>query len=162
MSNQEIKGTDIKNTVLGKELSDDQCALLAGVCGQRHIPSGELLFAEGERSDTLYIIVEGKLAVTRDTGRGFPDTLHLLESGQLAGESGFLDGSPHSATLKAVGDTRVVTLDRAHLESLLIDHPILVYKVMRAIVRSVREIVRRMNRQHTELMTYINPNFGRF
>jgi len=162
MTQKVVSGEELKQTALGRELGNEQCQLLARVCERRAIPNGDTLFNEGEVSDTLFVIVSGRFAVSRDTGRGFSDTLHLLDAGHLAGESGFLDGSPHSATLRAVGDADVVTLDRAHLESLLVDHPILVYKVMRAIVHSIREIIRRMNRQHSELLSYINPNIGRF
>lgn len=162
MTQQVVTGEELKQTTLGQELSEDQCRLLAGVCERRAVTNGEILFEEGTPSDTLFVIISGRFAVSRDTGRGFSDTLSLLEAGQLAGESGFLDGSPHSATLRAVGDAQVVTLDRAHLESLLVDHPILVYKVMRSIVHSIREIIRRMNRQHSELLSYINPSIGRF
>ncbi|HQT44231.1 MAG TPA: cyclic nucleotide-binding domain-containing protein, partial [Halothiobacillus sp.] len=69
---------------------------------------------------------------------------------------------PHSATLRAVGDAQVLTIERARLEALLIDHPIIVYKVMRAIVYSIREITRRMNQQHQQMLNYINPDCGRF
>ncbi|MGM0516170.1 MAG: Crp/Fnr family transcriptional regulator [Pseudomonadota bacterium] len=162
MTQKVVSGEELKQTALGRELSNEQCQLLASVCRRRSIANGDTLFNEGEVSDTLFVIVSGRFAVSRDTGRGFSDTLHLLDSGHLAGESGFLDGTPHSATLRAVGDAEVVTLERAHLESLLVDHPILVYKVMRAIVHSIREIIRRMNRQHSELLSYINPSIGRF
>jgi CRP-like cAMP-binding protein len=162
MSEKVVTGEELKRTTLGRELSDEQCRVLATACSRRRVSNGDTLFEEGGASDSLFVIISGRFAVSRDTGRGFSDTLSLLEPGQLAGESGFLDGSPHSATLRAVGDAEVVLLDRAHLEGLLVDHPILVYKVMRAIVHSIREIIRRMNRQHSELLTYINPAIGRF
>ncbi|MFP4640304.1 MAG: Crp/Fnr family transcriptional regulator [Guyparkeria sp.] len=162
MTQKVVSGEELKQTALGRELTNEQCQLLAKACRRRMIPNGETLFSEGEVSETLFVIIAGRFAVSRDTGRGFADTLHLLDAGNLAGESGFLDSSPHSATLRAVGDAEVVTLERAHLEALLVDHPILVYKVMRAIVHSIREIIRRMNRQHSELLSYINPNIGRF
>lgn len=160
MTTKTIRGSDIKATALGKELTDEQCAKLAEVCQHIQVKNGTLLFEEGGRNDTLFIILSGRFAVSRDTGRGFSDTLHLLGAGELAGESGFLDGSPHSATLRAVGDTEVLTLERAQLEALLIDHPILVYKVMRSIIYSIRQVIRRMNQQQQQLMGYINQGGG--
>jgi len=156
MTTKTIRGSDLKATTLGTELTDEQCAKLAGVCRLIEVKNGALLFEEGSRNDTLFIIMSGRFAVSRDTGRGFSDTLHLLGPGDLAGESGFLDGSPHSATLRAMGDTEVLTLERAQLEALLIDNPILVYKVMRAIIYSIRQVIRRMNQQQQQLMGYIN------
>lgn len=160
MTKTTIQGSDLKDTALGKELTDEQCAKLAEVCQQIEVANGALLFEEGSRSDTLFVILSGRFAVSRDTGRGFSDTLHLLGPGDLAGESGFLDGSPHSATLRAMGDTRVLTLERTQLEALLVDNPILVYKVMRAIINSIRQVIRRMNQQQQELMGYINQGQG--
>lgn len=157
-----IEGHVLQKTVIGRELTLEQCNALATICAHRPIANGQLLFAEGSNSDTLFIIESGRFAVSRDTGRGFSDTLHLLAPGDLAGESGFLDGAAHSATLKAMGDSSVITIERARLEGLLVDNPIIVYKVMRAIVYSIREIIRRMNQQQIQMMNYINPGCGRF
>lgn len=157
-----IEGRALQDTVIGRELTLEQCNTLATICEHRTVVNGQLLFEEGSRSDTLFIVASGRFAVSRDTGRGFSDTLHLLGPGDLAGESGFLDSTPHSATLRAVGDATVLTIQRTRLEGLLVDNPIIVYKVMRAIVYSIREIIRRMNQQQIELMKYINPGCGRF
>lgn len=157
-----IQGKDLKNTALGRELSDEQCDALAQACRLIQVNNGEMLFEEGTKSNTLFVIQSGRFAVRRDTGRGFSDTLHLLGAGDLAGESGFLDGTPHSATLQAVGDAEVITLERAQLEALLVDNPIIVYKVMRAIVYSIRQIIRRMNQQQQQLLGYINQTSGRY
>ncbi|MHB1230168.1 MAG: Crp/Fnr family transcriptional regulator [Halothiobacillus sp.] len=157
-----IEGSALQNTIIGRELTTEQCQVLASICAQQTIANGQMLFAEGACSNTLFIVTSGRFAVSRNTGRGFSDTVHLLATGELAGESGFLDGAPHSATLRAVGDAQVLTIERARLEALLIDHPIIVYKVMRAIVYSIREITRRMNQQHQQMLNYINPDCGRF
>ncbi|MDA3876855.1 MAG: cyclic nucleotide-binding domain-containing protein [Halothiobacillus sp.] len=157
-----IEGRALQDTVIGRELTLEQCNTLALICEHLPVANGQLLFAEGSRSDHLFIVASGRFAVSRDTGRGFSDTLHLLGPGDLAGESGFLDGSPHSASLRAVGDATVLTIQRSRLEGLLIDNPIIVYKVMRAIVYSIREIIRRMNQQQIQMMNYINPGCGRF
>jgi CRP/FNR family transcriptional regulator, cyclic AMP receptor protein len=66
-------------------------------------------------------------------------------------EMGFLDGKAHSGTLHAMGETQVCSLRRPALESLIDSHPLLVYKVMRAIVRSVHAILPRMNLEYVEL-----------
>ncbi|MFP4154334.1 MAG: Crp/Fnr family transcriptional regulator [Halothiobacillaceae bacterium] len=158
----QISAEEIKNTALGAELTLEQCGVLAHACRLRRLDSGEVLFEEGESDDELFIILSGKLAVSRASGRGFSNTLHLLGPGSLAGESGFLDSKPHSATLRAVGQTEVMSLKREKLESLLFENPVIVYGVMRAIVRSVREIVGRMNKQYQEMTDYINQFGSRF
>jgi CRP/FNR family transcriptional regulator, cyclic AMP receptor protein len=100
--------------------------------------------------------------VTRVTGTGDAVTLHLLKAGDIAGEMGFLDGDPHSATLRAIGGAEIYSLTRDALEKLLEGHPRLVYNVMRAIVRTVHSILLRMNLQYVELTNYITKQHGRY
>ena len=66
-----------------------------------------MLVQEGATDDTLYVITSGRLAVTRAVGGAQDVTLHVLRAGDLAGQMGFVDGRPHSATLRAVGEPTV-------------------------------------------------------
>ena len=75
---------------------------------------------------------------------------------------GFIDGTDHSATLRALCDAEVYTLERPAFESLLDTHPALVYKVMRSIIRSVHSTLLRMNRQFVEMNNYIMKEHGRY
>lgn len=162
MTQRVVTGEELKQTALGRELDDEQCHQLAAICGRQTVVNGKPLFKEGDPSGgTLFVIISGRFAVSRETDRGFSDTLTLLDPGDLAGESGFIDGSQHSATLRAVGDAEVATLSREQLESMLVEQPVLVYQVMRAVVRAIRQIIRRMNQQHSELLGYINT-IGRY
>lgn len=146
----------LRNTAVSGELTDEQCELLAAIADLRELESGEILFSEGETDHRLYVIVEGRLAVTRANTRGSWDTLHILNTGDLAGESGFLDSNVHSATLRAVGQTRVVSFGRDEFEKLLDRDPHLVYNVMRSIIKSMRSTQRRMNQQYQQLTHYIS------
>ena len=147
---------------LGAELAQEDCRTLAGAMTVRRLADGEVLLEEGHVDDTLHVIVGGALAVTRVTGGGTWLTLQLLRQGDIAGEMGFLDGKEHSATLRATGATQIYSLRRPALESLLQEHPQLVYRVMRAIVRTVHAILLRMNLEHVELTNYITKQHGRY
>lgn len=152
----------VRNSSLATELDDEQCKQLAQYVTPRSLADGEILMREGEVDNHLYAVVSGSLAVTRETGSGDWIALHLLRAKDLAGEMGFLDGLEHSATLRAVGSTEIFSLKRDRLESLLELHPKLVYLVMRAIVREVHSILRRMNIQHVEFSNYISKQHGRY
>jgi len=78
------------------------------------------------------------------------------------GELGFLDGVEHSASLRAMGNCELLRLERTSLEGLLDKDPDVVYKVMRAIVRTVHRILRNMNAQQVELTNYITKQHGRY
>jgi CRP/FNR family transcriptional regulator, cyclic AMP receptor protein len=144
------------------ELNEEQKAVLADLVTCRTLADGEVLIREGEVSNELHVIAAGGLAVTRNTGSGDWVTLHVLRPRDMAGELGFLDNLEHSATLRAVGPTQVFSLRRDKLEELLTSQPLIVYRVMRAIMREVHGILRRMNVQYVELTNYITKQHGRY
>jgi CRP/FNR family cyclic AMP-dependent transcriptional regulator len=147
---------------LGIELQQDDCRTLAEVITTRKLRDGEVLLTEGSTDDSLHVIIGGRLAVTRSVGGGDNVTLHVLKSGDFAGELGFVDGKEHSATLRSVGDTEVYTMRRQEFESLIDTHPRLVYQVMRTIVRATHSNLLRMNQQFVEMSNYIMKEHGRY
>ena len=150
------------NSPLGAELEADEIKALAGGISIKHLKENEILIREGTTDDALHIVISGRLAATRNTGGDEFVTLHTLHEGDMAGAMGFIDGTDHSATLRALCDTDVYTLERAAFESLLQSHPNLVYKVMRSIIRSVHATLMRMNRQFVEMNNYIMKEHGRY
>jgi len=152
----------VSQSPLGEELSDEECDTLADAITVRSIKAGDVLCAEGQTDDSIHVIVDGQLAVTRVTAGDEPITLHVLKKGEMAGELGFIDGRPHSATLTAVADCEVFSMSRANLESMLYTHPDIVYKVMRAIMRTVHRILCQMNAQFVEMSNYISKQHGRY
>lgn len=150
------------NSPLGAELEADEIKALAGVISVKHLKENEILIKEGTTDDALHIVISGRLAATRNTGGDEYVTLHTLHEGDMAGAMGFIDGTDHSATLRALSDTDVYTLERPAFESLLESHPALVYKVMRSIIRSVHATLLRMNRQFVEMNNYIMKEHGRY
>jgi len=152
----------ILGSMLGKDLSGDECQLFKELGTVRNLHDGEVLIEEGKVDNCLHIVISGNIAVSRQTTGGELLTLHILTQGELAGALGFIDGQEHSATLRAVGPTSVFSLERSKFESLLETQPQLVYRVMRAIIRGVHNTVRRMNMQHLEMTNYITQQHGRY
>jgi len=146
----------------GTELESDEIKALAGVLSITHLSDNEILIKEGTTDDALHVVIKGRLAATRNTGGDEYVTLHVLHSGDMAGAMGFVDGTEHSATLRALGEADVYTLERSSFEALLESHPALVYKVMRSIIRSVHGTLMRMNRQFVEMNNYIMKEHGRY
>ena len=153
----------VRNSALAVELSGDQCAVLAELVSMRELADGEVLVKQGVSDDKLYVIASGALAVAREReSDGGWVNIHLLTSGDLAGELGFMDGRPHYAALRASGPTRVLCLERGKLESLLEREPVIVYRVMRAIFRVVHVILNRLAMQTSELTNYIYKVQGKY
>jgi CRP-like cAMP-binding protein len=76
---------------------------------------GETLIAEGEEGTGIFIALEGNLSVGSSSG----GVLAQLESGEIVGEMSLIDSRPASATVKAVGECRVLRLPRTMVEDRL-------------------------------------------
>lgn len=152
----------ILGSVLSKDLSGEECQILDSLGTLRDLKDGEVLIEEGKVDNCLHVLVSGTLAVTRQMAGGEPMLLHMLHGGELAGELGFIDGQEHTATLRATGPAAVFSLERGRFESLLETHPMLVYRLMRAIIRGVHKTLRRLNMQQMELSNYITHEHGRY
>lgn len=147
---------------LAVELNDEERRILAGAMTLRELKQGEVLVQEGSADDHLYVVVSGVLGVVKGAGLDAEVTLNTIRPGNMVGELSFLDGASRYASLVALSDTRVLGLSRADLESLLETRPKVVYHVMRAIVRVVHEIQRRLSMQTAELTNYLYKTHGRY
>ena len=151
----------VRNSALAVELTGDQCAVLAELVSVRDLADGEVLVKQGASDNHLYVVVSGALGVARQAESQWVN-LHVLTKGDLAGELGFMDGRPHYAALRAAGPTRVLSLERERLESLLERDPVVVYRVMRAIFRVVHIILNRLAMQTSELTNYLYKVHGKY
>jgi CRP-like cAMP-binding protein len=147
---------------LGTELSRDEADALSGLMSSRELVDDDFLISEGTADDSLHVLLEGKLEVVKRTGADEFASLAVLREGDLAGELSFIDGELHTVSLRALCDSRVLSLKREDFESIVEDSPQLVYKVMRAIARSSHRIVHRMNHEFVELSNYIFKQHGRY
>ena len=152
----------LRGSSLTAKLSDEQVRQLVGISVCQVLENDDILIAEGRVDNSLHVVTDGTLAVTRDVGGGQWTTLHLLRTGDLAGEMGFVDGRPHSATLRAIGTTKICSFTREKFESLLDEEPWIVYRVMQNIIQAVHDILRRMNAQYVEMSNYISKQHGRY
>jgi len=152
----------LSTSKLAVELSDDERRTLARAMILRDLKHGDVLIREGSADDHLYVVASGVLGVVKGVGTDAEVTLNAIRPGDVVGELSFLDGSTRYASLVALSDTRVLGLSRSALEGMLDSHPKVVYHVMRAIVRVVHEIQRRLSMQTAELTNYLYKTHGRY
>jgi CRP-like cAMP-binding protein len=148
-------------TTVGEELSEEECQVLAGIIGVRKMQNNEMLVKENEKDDTLFILTEGKLAVVGNA-LGNEIVLYTMKVGECAGTRAFVDRTPRKATLRSVGNATIYTLEPEDFESLLKSHPVIVYKVMRALFRITHTNLMRMNQESQELANYVTKTRGRY
>lgn len=90
---------------------------------RRRFPRAASLFIEGDRSDHVFLVTEGRIKISSITEDGREVVLAIREPGDLLGELSALDGHPRSANAAALDETVgfVVTADA--FRSFLEDHP---------------------------------------
>jgi CRP-like cAMP-binding protein len=152
----------LRASKLGAELTNEQSQLLSELITFRDLKAGDVLVKGGTRDNVLYVIVDGALGVVRNAGNPDEVTLFTLTAGDLVGELSFIDGTEHYASLVSLGNTRVFGLEREKLESMLDTNGQLVYRVMRAILRTAHQIQRRLSINSVELTNYIYKQHGRY
>jgi CRP/FNR family cyclic AMP-dependent transcriptional regulator len=82
----------------------------------------ETIFAEGDASDALYILVSGQLKVFTTGTNGRELVYNTIQPGEFFGEL-FLDGGPRSASVKAMVDSQCVKVSQAQMRSFIDDYP---------------------------------------
>ena len=160
MSQAALQG--LSNSKLAIEMTDEQRKALAEVMTVRDLAAGEVLVREGDVDDHLYVVSNGMIGIIKAAGTENEVTLNPLRPGDVAGELSFLDGATRYASLISMNPSQVLGLSRGDLESLLDKNPQLVYRVMRAIVRVVHDIQRRLSMQTAELTNYLYKTHGRY
>ena len=128
-------------------LTQEQVAELASVAVPRSWQAGEVIFREGDRGDTCYVVQDGCVRVLRNHTDGRTITLAELRSGTLFGELAMFDSERRSATVEAAEDTRGVALLASDMRRLLLRHPDIALKLLSAFAERLREANERISRQ---------------
>ncbi len=110
------------------------------------VPEGTAVIREGEPGDTMFVLLEGELAVTV---RGKP--IDHLYPGSVLGEMAMVDDRSRSATAVAVGDVELVRFDRPRFLELIRQTPEFAARVMNIMsVRTRRLMQEEVRRQRME------------
>ncbi|ACZ00368.1 Crp/Fnr family transcriptional regulator [Thermomonospora curvata] len=136
--------TDRDVDVLGKaplfEALDEQGAkaLRANVTEVR-LSRGQTLFNEGETGDRLYVVLEGKIKLTRTSNDGRENLLSVLGPGEMFGELSLFDPRPRTASAVAVTECRLAGLGHDDLRPWLTGHPEVAVQLLRALAQRLRK-----------------------
>ncbi len=123
MTEKPLDAVLLKKVPLFAEFSDDDIAAVAALMQTRRFAKHAVLVYEGDPGDTLFIVMRGNVAVTRISNDGKETILSILKEGDFFGEMGVLDGSPRSATIKALSEASVAVLARDDFLNLLSKSP---------------------------------------
>ncbi|HKX75143.1 MAG TPA: cyclic nucleotide-binding and patatin-like phospholipase domain-containing protein [Acidimicrobiia bacterium] len=118
----------------GTDDEDLQRELLELVEWRRYV-GGEVVLREGAPADAAYVVVSGRLLVTKEGLDGQAERLAEIARGEIVGELGFLDGGYRHATVTAMRDTVLVRVPLELFDTLIERRPHQMIEAARRIVR---------------------------
>jgi len=125
------------------QLESTDIARITMVCVQVAVKEGKDLIVKGEPSIDLYIVTSGSFKVYDDTlGEDFVHA--ILDKGDVFGEMSFIDGTPRSASVKAIEDGTLLRMGRKEFDNLLASNPdtamLFIFTLARVITRRLRDV----------------------
>lgn len=102
-----------------KVLTDEQRQDLSQRLATQIFARGEEICRQGEPGNTFYIIKSGGVEVSTQNGNGRSVVLRQMTAGEFFGEFSLLTGEPRSATIVAVEDTEVLTMNKEDMRAML-------------------------------------------
>ena len=84
----------------------------------KRIPTGTVLFREGDRGEEMFIVQSGKVKISKRI-RGVEKTLAVLEKGEFFGEMAILNDKPRSASAETIEDSDMLVIDRKTFDALI-------------------------------------------
>src|SRR5438128_6833709 len=140
LSNLEL----IRRVPLFALLTSNQAEAVADAVVKRRFKRGETIVEQGEKTNTLFIILTGRVRVVTSDKRGREVNLATLNPGDYIGEMSLIDNEPHSATCRAEVQTDMLILGRAEFARCLPENSSLSYAIMRGLVQRLRSADRQI------------------
>jgi CRP-like cAMP-binding protein len=113
----------------------------------RSFGPGEVVFREGDASDTCYVVREGRVRAIREHGDGRTITLASFGPGDFFGELAMFEDELRSATVEAIEPTSVAAVLGPDMRRLMSEHPEISMRLVIALGRRLRETNERLSRQ---------------
>lgn len=129
----------LRNVPLFSMLPENQLALLTGVVSRKSFPRATTIIAAGDVTESLYVVISGRMKVMMSDDEGREVILAILGTGEYFGEMGLVDDSPRSASVVALEACELLSLSKRDFKNCLNDNFEMAMTVMRGLVKRLRE-----------------------
>ncbi|HUU51674.1 MAG TPA: cyclic nucleotide-binding domain-containing protein [Candidatus Heimdallarchaeota archaeon] len=109
-----------------------------GVLGKVY-NDGDVIVRQGEPGDCMYEILEGTVEVLREKN-GQEVCLAVLSKGDFFGEMAIFEREVRSATVRAMGEVRAITIDKRTLMRRISEDPSLAFRIVEKMANRIREM----------------------
>ncbi len=117
----------------------------------------EILYDQGDPSDSISILLEGKLASILTTAKGENKIVGYIEPGETAGEIGAISGEHRSTTIKAIKNSTLFKLPSEIFVELCHEYPTVLFEIINPIVSRSQEIIQIVSTEKSKKHIVIAP-----
>jgi CRP-like cAMP-binding protein len=110
---------------------------------------GEIIIRQGDIGDCMYVIQEGQVEIIVEQG-GREMQLAVRGEGELFGEMAIFEKERRSATVRAVGSVRLLTVDEKNFLRRVHEDPSLAYRMVEMMAHRIRELSNEVARLNLE------------
>jgi CRP-like cAMP-binding protein len=130
----------LQGVPLFQGLPEADLAALAQQVVRRRVARNDVIVAQGDPGDGLYVVASGLVGISRQSSEGDELLLTLCEPGDYFGDLALIDGAPRSATATAFEDGVLLLLPRRAFRRVLEAHPVALWRLMEALAALVRRL----------------------
>jgi CRP/FNR family transcriptional regulator, cyclic AMP receptor protein len=134
----------LKAVPLFASFPDEPLRMLTGVVTRRSAARSTTIMASGDATDSLYIVLSGRLKVMMSDEDGKEVILSILGPGEFFGEMGLIDDEPRSATVITIEPCELLAINKRDFKKCLAENFEMAMSVMRGLVRRLREADRKI------------------
>ena len=109
-----------------------------GDLGRRY-GDGEVITRQGDVGDCMFVIQQGRVQVLIERD-GIETSLRVANEGEFLGEMAIFDHEERSATLRALGEARLLTIDRKNFLKRIHKDPSLAFRLVQTMSKRVRDL----------------------
>ena len=126
---------------LFSELDDKALSALAMRAVNRSFPRNSIIIHEGDLSDSLYVVLAGRLKVLLSDDEGKEMILAYLEPGDFFGELALLDDAPRTASVTTMETCKLAIISKTAFDEYLSAHTDIAIAMLRGIARRMRTTI---------------------
>jgi CRP/FNR family transcriptional regulator, cyclic AMP receptor protein len=121
-----------------QKLTEQELGRLDTISRHHKFSRDHVVFFEGSRSDSLYVIVRGAVKIYRNAQDGREKILSVLGSGEIFGEFSLLDGQPRSASVATLQPSEMLSIDHLDFRRFIMNSPDVLWKVLEEMCERLR------------------------
>jgi CRP/FNR family cyclic AMP-dependent transcriptional regulator len=134
----------LKAVPLFATLPEEQLRMLTTMVTRRSATRNTTIMSSGDATDSLYIVLSGRLKVMMSDSEGKEVILAILGPGEFFGEMGLIDDEPRSASVVSIEPCELLSIAKRDFKRVIAENSEMAMAVMRGLVRRLREADRKI------------------